>query len=196
MRARAVGLAFLATMSLGLPGCSDDPVSPSLPVTFSGTIQVMNGTSVPANARVLVFWGVSATSPDYTYVWGSGTLGTNGAFSITFDEEPPAAALNMNELGVGLVVLTTDQNLQEGVLSASFDRNTVIGMSEDHSIIFTKNLDAALLAEVDWPGRFNGYGLGEVERNDAGFDSFRSVARDALRLIVDDLVNLNPPNWT
>jgi hypothetical protein len=196
MRARALSLAFLATMTLGLPGCSDDPVSPTLPVTFSGTIQVMNGTTVPANARVLVFWGVSATSPDYTYVWGSGTVGTNGAFSITFDEEPPAAALNVNQLGVGLVVLTTDQELQEGQLPANYPTTNVIGISEDHSIIFTRNLDPELLQEIEWAGRFNGYGLGEVERNNAGFDSFRSVARDALRLIVDDIANLNPPNWT
>jgi hypothetical protein len=145
---------------------------------------------------VLVFWGVSATSPDYTYVWGSGTVGTNGAFSITFDEEPPAAALNVNQLGVGLVVLTTDQELQEGQLPANYPTTNVIGISEDHSIIFTRNLDPELLQEIEWAGRFNGYGLGEVERNNAGFDSFRSVARDALRLIVDDIANLNPPNWT
>ena len=193
MRARALSLAFVATMTLGLPGCSDDPVSPSLPVTFSGNIQVMNGTTVPANARVVVFWGVSAGA-DYTYVWGSGTVGTNGTFTITFDEEPPPSALNQNQLGVGLVILTTDQDLAEGVLESDFDETTVIGMSEDHSIIFTKNLSAEL--QADFPGRFSGYGLGEVERSDTGFDSFRSVALDALRLVVDDLANLNPPNWT
>ena len=194
MRARALTLAFLATMSLGLPGCADDTVGPSLPVTFTGTIQVMNGTTVPSNARVLVLWGVDAPGGDYTYVWGSGTRGANGAFTITFTEEPPPAALTANQLGVGLVILTTDQNVQEGVLSQSFSLESVLGMSEDYSIIFTRNLSE--FDQSDWPGRFNGYGLGEVERNSSGFDSFKSVARDALKLIVDDLANLNPPNWT
>jgi hypothetical protein len=193
MRARALGLAFLATMSLGIPGCSDDPVSPSLPVTFSGTIQVLNGTTVPPDARVVVLWGVSATSPDYTYAWGIGTSGSNGTFTITFSEEPPAAALNQGELGVGLVILTTDQTLQEGQVPATYTYPGVIGMSENHSIIFTKNLSSSL--QADWPGRFSGYGLGEVERA-SPFDSFKSVARDALKLVVDDPANLNPPNWT
>jgi hypothetical protein len=193
MRARALGLAFLATVSLGLPGCSDDPLSPAYPVTFTGTIQVVNGTTVPANARALVLWGVSA-GDDYSYVWGSGTVGSNGAVTITFTEEPPVAALNGNQLGVGLVILTTDQNLQQGVVPDSYAFPGLIGISEDYSIIFTKNLSGEI--QADWPGRFNGYGLGEVERTGQGFDSFKSVARDALKVIVDDLANLNPPNWT
>ena len=195
MRARLLGLAFLATMSLGIPGCSDDPVSPTpLPVTFSGTIQVNNGTTVPANARILVLWGVTAGSPDYDYVFGSGTMGSNGTFTITFTEAPPAAALNQNQLGVGLVILTTDQNLQQGQVPATYTYPGLLGISEDYSIIFTQNLSAEL--QADFPGRFNGYGLGEVERSSTTFDSFKSVPRDALKLIVDDLANLNPPNWT
>jgi hypothetical protein len=35
-----------------------------------------------------------------------------------------------------------------------------------------------------------------VERSTSGFDSFRKVAFDAVKLIVDDLANLDPPNWT
>ena len=193
MRARALGLAFLAAMSLGPSACSDDPVSPTYPVTFTGNIQVVNGTTVPANARALVLWGVSAGN-DYSYVWGSGTVGTNGSVTITFTEEPPLAALNGNQLGVGLVILTTDQTLQQGQVPDSYTYPGLIGMSEDYSIIFTKNLSGAI--QADWPGRFNGYGLGEVERNNAGFDSFKSVARDALKVIVDHLANLDPPNWT
>ncbi len=193
MRIRAVGLAFVATMSLGLPACSDDPVSPAFPVTFSGTTQIMNGTTVPANARVLVLWGVDAAG-DYSYVWGSGVTSANGAFTITFNDEPPAAALSANQLGVGLVILTTDQTLQEGQVPGTYSYPGLLGMSENYSIIFTRNLSGEI--QGDWPGRFNGYGLGEVERNSAGFDSFRSVARDALKLVVDDVANLNPPNWT
>src|SRR5687768_4596737 len=92
MRLRA--LALVTALSL-VASCGDDGITaPQLPVTFSGTIDIQNGTTVPANARVLVLWGVSAGSPDYSYVFGSGTLGANGTFTITFTENPPAAALN------------------------------------------------------------------------------------------------------
>ena len=192
MRLRA--LALVTALSL-VASCGDDDITaPQLPVTFSGTISIQNGTTVPANARVLVLWGVSAGSPDYSYVFGSGTLGANGTFTITFNENPPAAALNQNMVGVGLVILTTDQTLGEGQVPANYTFPGLIGMSEDHSIIFTQNLTAELAA--DFFGRFNGYGLGEVERSTTTFDSFKCVARDALKLIVDDVANLRPPNWT
>lgn len=187
-------LTLLAAFTLAA-GCSDDPItSPTLPVTFSGRFEIQNGTTVPANARVLVLWGVSAGTPDYSYVFGSGTVGANGAFTITFNANPPTAALNLNQVGVGLVILTTDPSLVEGQLPAGYAFPGLLGMSEDHSIIFTQNLSAELSSE--WFGRFNGYGLGEVERSTTTFDSFRSVARDALRLIVDDRANLRGPNWT
>ena len=84
MRLRTLGLA------LALPfvaSCGDSPTEPQLPITFSGTIQVRNGTTVPANARVLALWGVAAGSPDYSYVYGTGTVNSNGTFTITFDAD-------------------------------------------------------------------------------------------------------------
>src|SRR5438046_2813622 len=89
-------------------GGGDSLTAPKLPVTFSGTIQVRNGTTVPANARVLALWGVSSTSPNYSYVYGVGTVNAGGTFSITFSADPPTAALNDGQLGVALLILTTD----------------------------------------------------------------------------------------
>jgi hypothetical protein len=191
MRLRTLALA------LALPfvaSCGDSPTEPQLPITFSGTIQVLNGTTVPANARVLALWGVSAGSPDYSYVYGTGTVNSNGTFTITFDAEPPAEALNSGELGVALLILTTDQTLAQGKVPANYSFPGLIGMTEDHSVIFTKNLTGAYAA--GWPDRFAGYGAGEVERSTTGFDTFRSVALDALKIVVDNLNNINPPNWT
>ncbi len=186
--ALAVALPFVASCG------GDSPTEPQLPITFSGTIQVRNGTTVPANARVLALWGVSAASPDYSYVYGTGTVNSNGTFTITFDAEPPAEALNSGELGVALLILTTDQTLAPGKVPANYAFPGLIGMTEDHSVIFTKNLTGARAA--GWPNRFAGFGAGEVERSTTGFDTFRSVAINALKIVVDNLDNINPPNWT
>jgi hypothetical protein len=192
MRLRAIALVVALPFVAGCGG--DGPTAPKIPVTFSGLIQIRNGATIPANARVLALWAVSATSPDYSYVYGSGTMTSAGAFSITFDAEPPADALNNGQLGVALVILTTDQTLAQGKVPANYAFPGLLGMTEDHSVIFTKNLSAELANS--WPGRFSGYGAGQVERSTTGFDSFKSMALDALRLVVDDLAKIHPPNWT
>ena len=107
----ALALGLLAALSTS---CNETPSGLSTPVTVSGTIENLNGATIPANARVLVVWTVSATSPEYSYVFGSGTIDTGGSFSITFDGPPPSDALNAGQLGVGLVILTTDQSLGTG----------------------------------------------------------------------------------
>ncbi|HET9425594.1 MAG TPA: hypothetical protein VFO55_09495 [Gemmatimonadaceae bacterium] len=192
MRIRA--LPVLAALSLAAACGTDAPTGPQLPATFSGTIEVRNGTTIPANARVLVLWGVSATSPDYSYVYGTGTVGANGTFTITLPAVPPDAALNLNQVGVGLVILTTDQNLAEGMVPSGYAYPGLIGLSENHSIIFTRNLSPDLSAK--WYGRFDGYGLGEVERSTTGFDTFKVAAPNTLEIVVDAMANIRPPNWT
>lgn len=192
MRLRTLALVVAAPLMVGCGGGS--PTEVKLPATFSGLIQIRNGATIPANARVLALWGVSATSPDYSYVYGTGTVSSAGAFSITFDAEPPAEALNNGQLGVALVILTTDQTLAQGKVPANYAFPGLLGMTEDHSVIFTKNLSTQLANS--WPGRFSGYGAGQVERSTTGFDSFKAMALDALRLVVDDLTKIHTPNWT
>ena len=188
MRLRS--LAVLAAPLL--LSCGDEPTGVSLPITVSGVLSGPDAASVPPNARVLVVWGVTAGS-DYSYIFGSGTVGTDGRFSITFNAEPPAAALNNGRLGVGLLVLTTDQTLGDGRVPDGTPPPPVLGLSEDHSIIFAKGTQS----QVDWAANFsNGYHVGEVQRSTTGFDSFTRVGPDDLVIVVDDLANLNPPNWT
>jgi hypothetical protein len=192
MTSRSLALLFAASTCIACGG-DDGPTAPSLPFTVSGTVVVRNGTTIPSNARVLVLWGVSATDPDYSYVYGTGTVTPAGTFSITFDAEPPAAALNNGQLGVGLVILTTDQTLAQGQVPASYTYPGVIGMTADYSIIFTKNLSAGA---PTWASRFAGYGVGLVERSTTDFDSFKVTSSTSLQLIVDDLSKLHAPNWT
>jgi hypothetical protein len=177
--------------------CGDDgPTAPVTQITFTGTTTIRNGTTIPSNARVLVLWGVSATSPDYSYVFGSGTINSAGNVTITFNGPPPAGALNVGQLGVGLVVITTDQTLAEGVVPANYSFPGVIGLSEDYSIIYTSELTAETTAAIPWTARFNGYGLGKVERSTTGFDSFAAVDPSTLKLVIDALANIHVPNWT
>lgn len=191
MRVRALALA--AVLPLVVACGTDEPTGPTLPATFTGTIEVRNGTTIPSNARVLVLWGVSATSPDYSYVYGSGTI-TNGTFTITFPNNPPTAALNQGQLGVGLIILTTDQNLAEGQVPSTYTYPGLLGFSESHSIIYASGLTGP--AASDWPRLFNGYGAGEVVRSTTTFDSFKVTSSSSLKIVVDDLSKLRAPNWT
>jgi hypothetical protein len=192
IRSRAGRFAAAALVAI-TAGCADDAVRPHLPVTFSGTVNIVNGTIIQPNSRVLVLWSVTSGAQAYDYVWGHGSLDVDNGITITFDQEPPDAALNNGQVGVGLVILTSDANLQEGQMVQDFTPG-LTGMAAGYSIIFTRNLPESLQSQ--WPGRFNGYGLGQVEPGQAGnLDTFKSVARDALELIVDDPEKLHAPHW-
>lgn len=182
-----------------LGACGDSPtelVPNELPVTISGTIQIRNGTTVPSNARVLVIWGVSSASPDYSYVFGEGTVHAGGHFTVTFTTNPPDDALNNDRLGVGLIIATTDQTLGQGQVPSDYTFPGFLGMSEDHSVVFV-NTSFGAPGVRPWESGFtSGYNLGEVQRSSTGLDAFRRVALTAARLVIDALDNLNPPNWT
>jgi hypothetical protein len=194
MRNLTRAVAVAAVLSTGCGDSSTGLKPNALPVTISGTIQVRNATTVPANARVLVLWGVSATSSDYAYIFGEGTQ-SNGQFSVTFTQNPPAAALNNNRLGVALVIVTTDQTLAQGQVPGNYAFPGLLGAMEDHSIIFIN--EAGAQTGVTWESRFPaGYSLGEVERSTTGFDSFKRVALNLARVVIDAINNINVPNWT
>ena len=162
-------LRSLAALALPLLlSCGDDPTSVTLPITVSGVLAGPNAASVPPNARILVVWGVTA-GEDYAYIFGSGTVGTDGRFTITFNSEPPAEALNNGRLGVGLLLLTTDQTLGEGRVPDGTPPPAILGLSEDHSVIFAKGTQT----QIDWAADFpNGVSR---RRGAAIHDGFRFV---------------------
>jgi hypothetical protein len=189
-------LLLAAVLPIALACGDSDPTAPVTKITFTGTTTIRNGTTIPANARVVVLWGVSATSPDYSYVYGSGTINSAGAVAITFNGPPPAAALNLGEVGVGLVIITTDQTLTDGMLPATYSFPGFLGASEDYSIIYSTNLSATTIDGVPWAAQFNGYGLGKVVRSTSGFDSFAVADPATLKLVIDAQSNIHVPNWT
>jgi hypothetical protein len=186
--------------ALALTACHE-PVHPELfdaPYTVSGPLENHTGAPLPAGARVVVLWGVSSSDPDYSYVYGHGTIDrATNRFSVTFDGPPPAAALNQpTGIGVGLVVVTTDASLGDGRLPGEEDTSKIIGVSGQHAVIYLRDDPAG--APAPWLRKFRrGFSVGQgITIPNSNFDGFAPVAADALKVIVDDLDNISIVNWT
>jgi hypothetical protein len=77
-------------LTAALAGCNDSTHS-SAGFVVTGTIQNSTQAPIPLNARLLVAWVVSSESPDYTYVFGEGTLDpAAGTFRIQLAQAPPS----------------------------------------------------------------------------------------------------------
>jgi photosystem II stability/assembly factor-like uncharacterized protein len=172
------------------------------PVTISGPLNYHNDVSLPANARVLAVWGVSAESPDYSYIFGEGRINfANNTFELRFNEPPPSEALNWlgsSALGVGVVIITTDQTLQPGkVTSESLSNEEILGASGQYDIIYVNN-GYEIGEYLPWYNEFMpGYNVGKgVDDPNSVFDSFEPVDPGTLEIIIDDLRNIQFVNWT
>ena len=193
-------VAATSLAALALAACGDSPTGTEieLPYVVSGPLDNRTGAPIPDGARVVVMWGVSSGSPDYSYVYGHGSIDrTTNRFTVTFDAPPPAEALNQPPgVGVGLVLVTTDPSLTDGRLPGNWDTSKIIGASGQHSVIYLAGSPAQLPA--GWLRSFHrGYNVGEgMTIPNSSFDGFAPVAADALKVIVDDLANIDFVNWT
>jgi len=188
----------VAGLVLGAPlaGCGDSS-GPSQGFVVTGTIQNNTQTPIPSNARLVVAWVVSSTSPDYTYVFGRGTLDPSaGTFRIRLDQAPPSAALNDGALGVGIIVATTNQSLRDGDDLSSIPETELIGAAGQYGIISVTNPEQAALYR-GWAAQFEtGYGVGVGVQVPAEFDRFEPASPSSVVLIIDDLQNIAFVNWT
>jgi hypothetical protein len=163
-------------------------------IVVAGKVTNRSGAAIPADARVLVVWMVSALDPDYAYVLGEGELTDGGTrFRVSLDAPPPDAALNYGRLGVGLVVLTTDQDVGTG--DDLMPDGAILGVAGWYGVIYVRE---PMLSSIGWVTTFPaGYSVGRgVESTSADFDSFERVAPDAMELIVDDLNDIAIVDWT
>ena len=198
MRLPVAAAAALAALALG--ACADPYITPPFepPFAVSGTIENRTGTPIPDGARVVVLWGVSSTDPDYSFLYGEGSIDrATNRFTVTFDGPPPAQALNQPQgLGVGLVVVTTDPSLHYGRLPEHWDTSKIFGASGQHAVIFLAGAPAT--APAGWPRTFrSGFNVGEgIPIPDSDYEGFAPVSGDALKVIVDDLANIDFVNWT
>lgn len=188
-------LCVAALAAAALAGCSDSPTGPrALPLTVSGSLTNRSGAPIPANARVVVMW---ATDDEGAYIFGEGTLDrTTNRFTVTFDEDVPSGALMGDLLGIGLVVLTTDPNLDEGPVPEGYDHAAnLIGATGQHALIYLNDHPSRF--EPEWPSSFRrGYNVGVGRDLPGDFDGFAPARLNSMELIVDDLADIETVNWS
>lgn len=195
---RYARLALTTIVAATLASGCQDGAGPAGAFVVTGHVQNNTATALPANTRLLAVWGVTAGTPDYSYVFGEGTIDRlTGTFRIEFDQPPPAAALNRDALGVAFIIATTDQAMQVGdSLTSSSSVTGILGVTAQYAVIFVQNRDTTPLPA--WVGTFNdGYSVGVgVKVPDAVFDIFEPTSRSSPVLIIDDLANIEIVNWT
>lgn len=179
-----------------LTGCGDSS-APSQGFVVTGTIQNNTQESIPTSARVVVAWVVSSASPDYTYVFSEGSLDpTAGTFRIAFEQPPPLDALNAGALGVGIIVVTTNQALGTGDDLGTVPETELIGAAGQHAVIYVTTPQQAAQYR-NWAADFEaGYGVGVGVKVPGDFDKFQSASPSSVVLIIDDLQNIEFVNWT
>jgi hypothetical protein len=193
---RTYGSLAAALVAAGSAACSDSPSSSPPPAGFvvSGTIQNNTGAPIPANTRLLTAWTVTSGSPDYSYVFGEGTIdAAAGTFRIEFDQPPPSAAINSGGLGVGVVFATTNPAIMSGTRLEDQPEG-VIGLAGRYGVIYIVDPSTQL---HDWAGEFEtGYNVGVGVDVQEGFDQFQPTSPSTVVLIIDDLENIDIVNWT
>jgi hypothetical protein len=180
-------------MLVGSAGCNGDSTVPGESFLVSGTIQNNTGSPIPANARLILAWIVSAGA-DYTYVFGEGSIdATAGTFEIELTE-PPSGALNAGVFGVGILVVTTNPGLTAGADLSSAPMTDFIGAAGEYGVIDVADVGAASL---DWLADFDaGYGVGVGQEDPGPFDIFVPTSPEGVVLIIDDIDNIEFVNWT
>ena len=191
-RAHHVGLALVLAL---LSACGDSHGSSDTAFVVRGPLTNQSSQPVPANARVVVAWVVTSASPDYTYIYGEGTVQA-GTFRVTFTAPPPAEALNEGQIGVGIVLLTTGTGLHSGMRLEDAPANTVLlGATGNYAVIY-RAVDA--VTRVDWAGPFPlGFSAGVGVERPGDFDAFAPTDPTGLELlVVDDIDDIDFVNWT
>jgi hypothetical protein len=177
-------------------GCGDS-TGPGTEIVVTGTIQNNTQADIPAGARLLVAWVVSATSQDYTFVHGEGTFdAAAGTFRVVLTAPPPAA-LNGERLGVGVILLTTDASIGEGDDVDDLAEADIVGAAGLYGVIYIAGTPAEAAGFRDWAADFPaGFGVGVGQTVPGDFDRFVPVDASDVVLIVDDIANIEFVNWT
>ena len=103
--------------------------------------------------------------------------------------------MNAGVIGVGLVVATTDQSLQNGDVLTD-PPNGFVGITAQHAVIFLSSRQQATQL-INWAAAFgDGYSVGVGVEVPGTFDKFEPASASSALLIVDDWANIEIVNWT
>jgi hypothetical protein len=200
---------FAALTSLTTMSCDSETTSagnndPNV-FTISGTLQNPKAITVPPSAKLYGVWSISSGSPDYTYIYGSGTVNTSAnTFTFRLSTPPPAVALNANELGIAYLILI-DADLPEGKIDEDLDdsleaQGKFYGAINDRAIVFVNGSPDTANYGRSWVKDFNfksGYNFGKGWYNPgSGFDGFTPDSGAIVLLIEKDPSVYTFPNWT
>ena len=195
-----------------LSSCADDPVAPTTSFTVSGTLDNPAGISLPATVKLFAVWGISSGSPDYSYLYGEGSIDrTNNTFTLNFTANPQDTALNRRgtdpagtdyyRCGVAYVILVDDpSNTYHSGMDAPDEMFTekFYGAVNNVAVIYRAGNAEALRNYRSWLDLFNnGYSVGEGVEATSGFDTFTPIPSTNIKLRIDSVLrNFTFPNWT
>lgn len=188
--------ALLLLTLLGA-ACDSGPTEPEPErITLRGPVVNRLGIEIPAGARALIAWTVTTTTPDYVYIWGEGRLYNDGtSFQIDLDGPPPAATLNAGETGVGLIFLTTNEDVGVGSSPVEIPSSQILGLAGQYGVIYRASSTNS--GGPAWIDDFPvGYAVGVGVETSGTFDDFAASDADGIELIVDALGNIDVVNWT
>lgn len=172
--------------------------TPAAAFSVQGKTEVAAGNSFPAaDNKVFAYWVISSGSPDYIYVFGQGTATSTG-FTMSFESEPPAEALNSYGVGVAIVggLFPSSTTYAPGKLMDEdlfYEDNTTQALTDRYAIIYKK----ANAEDLGWTDSFpEGYscGKGVPAANGESFDTFEKVDCAQVILRIDTMFDV--VNWT
>lgn len=198
---RIVLIASMALIGIPCVACSGDGTGdgalPDGPVSGSVT-----GSQIPHEAKAVVIWSVTSGSPDYAYKFGEGAS-RDAKFSVNFDGQIPAEAINSYGVGVGLIALVPPATtLPDGKLDGAHDGNpsskelTPLGITSQYAIIYKTDTAKDFKWSTSFPA---GLSCGVCVPAPEGevFDSFEPIDCDKLKIeTASDPTSIHSCNWT
>lgn len=143
------------------PTTPTEPEEPEEPIRPAGDFEMSGSLSggPEQSGELVVLWYVTTGEVPYFYKYGDGSLSPDGAWNVSVpDGEPPAEALNVDGVGVALV-LGLDQwtgRMENGLLSRTEFRameQAAFGLSREHALVYIGE-DATPLTTRTWAADF------------------------------------------
>jgi hypothetical protein len=192
MRSHLVKLRWIGVLLITYlaSGCSEDPTQPGESIVISGSV---SGSALSANARVLAAWIVADASPEFLYVFGEGSIDSAaGTFEFRLDRPPPPEGLLVGGIGIGYIIVTSNQTATAGTFLSSVPEGELLGAAPQHAIIY-RSTEAQV---TDWLAAFpSGLSIGEGVDLPGAFDGYVPSAVDEVEIIIADWASLSWVNW-